>query len=193
MSASALQAAADRWRWQLQLALRQLGPVGWLALALGAVAAMLWLGPLHASRREAEALRSDTAELARQQQASRGDAQPDERSPARQWARFEDRLAPETGTSAAVARVIAIARHHGVALNQAEFKLSTAGDEPMSRYTLVLPLQADYRSIRGFVREVLREVPGIALQEFSLRRSELKSPLLTARLQFVLFLARRSS
>jgi hypothetical protein len=57
-------------------------------------------------------------------------------------------------------------------------------------YAILLPVTADYASLRAFIVDALRELPGLALEEMSLRREDSKSLQLDARLRFVLFLRR---
>jgi hypothetical protein len=62
--------------------------------------------------------------------------------------------------------------------------------ESLARYTIVLPVKTDYAALRRFTRDVLRELPGLAMEEVSLRRSDAKSPLLDAQLRLVLYVVK---
>ncbi len=111
-------------------------------------------------------------------------------TPQQQLAAFEQRFADERSMAPSLARLQAAAQRRGFTLDQAEFKLANEATEPLLRYTIGLPVKADYRALRRFSRDALRDLPGLALDEVSLRRSDPKSPQLEAQLRFVLFLAK---
>jgi hypothetical protein len=111
-------------------------------------------------------------------------------TPQQQLAAFEQRFGGERTIGPSLARLQAAAQRRGFTLDQAEFKLASELAEPLARYSIQLPIKADYRALRRFSRDALRELPGLALDEVSLRRSDPKSPLLDAQLRFVLFLAK---
>ena len=73
---------------------------------------------------------------------------------------------------------------------QLEFRFTSNAGEPVMRYTIELPIKAGYRALRRFTRAAMLELPGLAIEEVSLRRGDPKSPTLDARLRFVLFLSR---
>ena len=111
-------------------------------------------------------------------------------SPQQQLAEFERRFSGEKSITAALGRLHAAARRQGVQLDQAEFKFASDAREPLSRYTVVLPVKADYRALRRFTHDAVQELPGLAMEEVNLRRSDPKSPVLEAQLRFVLFLTK---
>lgn len=180
--------ALTRARWQLAQGLRGIGLPGWVGLAGAlACAVTLWgvIEPLHA-----EALRLDVDSQQLAQRAATRPATTTEPTPQQQLIAFEQRFADEHSIAPTLARLQAIAQQRGFRLEQAEFKLTIEPTEPLARYTIVLPIKADYRAVRRFSRDALRELPALALDEVNLRRSDPASPLLDAQLRFVLFLAK---
>ena len=114
-------------------------------------------------------------------------------TPQQQLLAFRQRFPGEQGIAPTLASLQASAQRHGLQLNRAEFRFTREPDEPLARYAITLPVQADYRALRRFTREALRELPGLAMEEVNLRRSDPKSPLLDAQLRFVLFVVQPQS
>ena len=180
--------ALTRARWELAQGLRGIGLPGWVALA-GRLGCALVVGGLIEPLR-AEALRLDAASEQLTQRATTRPASAAEPTPQQQLIAFERRFADERSIAPTLARLQAIAQQRGFRLEQAEFKLASEPAEPLARYTISLPIKADYRAVRRFSRDALRELPALALDEVSLRRSDPASPQLDAQLRFVLFLAK---
>lgn len=193
LSSSSPSLNAQRWnalRWHAERGLRGVGLPGWAALVLmvgSAVVALGGVAPLHA---EADRLGADSALL--EQRLAVQAQSPAVRviTPQQQLAEFVGRFPNEQGMAPALARLQALARQRGVALDEAEFKFVSDAAEPLARYSITLPLKADYRSLRRTTRDALRELPGLAMEEVNLRRSDPGSPLLDAQLRFVLFVTK---
>lgn len=179
-----------RWHWQLRHGLRGVGPPGWVAAALVLAGVLGWGLGIEPMRDEARRLDADSAVLARRL-AARGEAAPARATPRQQLVAFEQRFVGEAGIAGALASLQAAGRRRGVLLEQAEFRFSSEAGAPLSRYSIVLPVHADYPALRRFIRDALHELPGLALEEVSLRRGDPKAPALDAQLRFVLFVARR--
>jgi hypothetical protein len=177
-------------RWQGAQWLRGIGLPGWVGLALGLACAFgLWglIEPMHA---DAQRLDADSDLLAQRAAAGAMSKAATDSTPQQQLAAFEQRFGGERTIAPSLARLQAAAQRRGFTLDQAEFKLASEPAEPLARYSIQLPIKADYRALRRFSHDALREMPGLALDEVSLRRSDPKSPLLDAQLRFVLFLAK---
>lgn len=180
--------ALTRARWQLAQSLRGIGLPGWVGLVSGLACVVTLWGVIEPLRAEALRLDADSQQLA--QQAATRPAPITAPTPQQQLIDFEQRFADERSIAPTLARLQAIAQLRGFRLEQAEFKLTSEPTEPLARYTIVLPIKADYRALRRFSRDALRELPALALDEVSLRRSDPTSPQLDAQLRFVLFLAK---
>ena len=114
-------------------------------------------------------------------------------SPIDQLARFDERFVSEKNLASTVATVIEAARKRGVRLDQGEFRFVSVADEPLQRYSLQFAATGEYRPLRHFLREVLREVPALALEDLTLRRADPKANQLDAQLRFVVFVRRLSA
>ena len=180
-----------RWRWRAHRLAERAGPMGiatavlvvatllaWAVLARGIAAQTRELAAANEDlqRRPAASARAASAPLTTQQHLVGFEAG------------FPDQQALGTSYS----RLWNVARKHGVALRAAEFKLSDVPQDEFQRYTIQLPVTADYASLRGFIVDALADLPSLALEEMSLRREDSKSLQLDARLSFVLFVRRGS-
>jgi hypothetical protein len=179
----------SRLQWHLARASRSIGLPGWVGLALALASAAVCWGWIAPPRAESARLALESANL-EQQIAERRTAAPPGATPQQQLEAFARRFPAEKGMTAALARLHAAARRSKVQLDQAEFRFGSEPGEPLARYTILLPLRADYRALRRFTRDALRDLPAMALQEVNLRRSDTKTPELDAQLRFVLFVTK---
>lgn len=178
-----------RLQWELSRIASGLGLPGAVALALLLLAAAAWFGGVLPAQDEAERLHAERVRLDRRaHDASAANGAP--QGVRAQLAEFRSRFGDEKGLSDSLARLHAIARRHGLQIEQAEFKLGSDARDPLSRYAIVLPVKADYRALRRFTQEALRELPGLALDEVTLRRGDARAAQVEAQLHFVLFVNR---
>lgn len=176
------------WAWRAQRLAERAGPAGVGAAVLCALVALAWAVPGLAISRETRALAQDNERLQRHAATPRAASTP--LSSERQLAAFEAGFPDPQVLGASYARLWEVARRHGVALKQAEFRLGdTAGDE-FQRYAIQLPVKADYASLCAFVADALGALPSLALEDMSLKREDSRSLQLDARLSFVLFVRR---
>lgn len=180
--------ALMRARWQLAQGLRGIGLPGWVGLAGGLACVVALWGLIEPLRAEAQRLDTDSHLLA--ERAATRPSPYAEPTPQQRLLAFEQRFADDRTIAPTLARLQAAAQRRGFRLEQAEFKLTSEPAEPLARYSILLPVKADYRALRRFSNDVLRELPALALDEVSLRRSDPGSPQLEAQLRFVLFLAK---
>lgn len=175
-----------RIRWHLVHLLRSLGWPGRVAALVLLGAAGAWFVAVAPLQGEIAKLEAATAADERRVLAA-GSPAPRASTPADQLAAFESRFTREQDMSSALVVLGAVAKKRGLRLEQAEFKFVNESSEPVQRYSIALPVKADYRSLRGFIRDALRELPGMAMEELNLRRTDPKSTLLDAQVRFVLF------
>lgn len=179
----------NRWRWQAQRLMERGGPAGVAAAVVGVLALGAWVAAGLSMSAEARALASDNDELQRRAaSAPRVASAPLDSQ--QQLVAFENGFAGPRDLGASYARLWNLARRHGVALRQAEFKLTDGSQDELQRYSILLPVTADYASLRAFVIDALGDQQGLALEEMSIRRGDSKSLQVDARLNFVLFVRR---
>lgn len=182
----------NRLRWELARLGAGLGLPGAVAVVLLIAGAALWLSLVMPARDDTQRLLDERARIDRRlKEAAAPVAGP--QGVREQLADFRGRFGDEKGMSGSLATLHAIARRHGLQLDQAEFKLSSDARDPLSRYAIVLPVKADYRALRRFTQEALRELPGLALEEVSLRRGDSRAAQIEAQLRFVLFVNRSAN
>jgi Tfp pilus assembly protein PilO len=180
----------NRHLWNLNRLWRGAGLPGWVAVALLGVCVAMVLGGIAPQRAETHRLLEDSAALEQRIAANVDHPAPVQTTPQQQLAVFLKRFPSEAEMAGAVGSLNAAAKRQGVHLNQAELKFSIEPSGLLARYSIVLPVKADYRALRGFIREAMRELPGLAMEELNLRRSDAKSTVLEAQLRFVLFVAK---
>jgi Tfp pilus assembly protein PilO len=180
----------NRHLWNLNRLWRGAGLPGWVAVALLGVCVAMVLGGIAQQRAETHRLLEDSAALEQRIAANVDHPAPVQTTPQQQLAVFLKRFPSEAEMAGAVGSLNAAAKRQGVHLNQAELKFSIEPSGLLARYSIVLPVKADYRALRGFIREAMRELPGLAMEELNLRRSDAKSTVLEAQLRFVLFVAK---
>jgi len=177
----------NRLGWELSRLLRGLGLPGWVGLALLAGCVGLWWGGAQPLSEQTLRLDHESVQL-RQRLATAPLAAPEANGPREQLDQFGKRFSGEPGIAPALRRLHLLARRHGVSIQQAEFKYVNETAEPLARYTIILPVSAEYPALRRFSRALLRDLPGLALEEVNLRRSDPGTSRLEAQLQLVLFL-----
>ena len=179
----------NRWRWQAQRLMERGGPAGVVAAVVGVLTLAAWLAPGLSMSAEARALASDNDALQRRAASTPRAASAPPNSQ-QQLVAFENGFPGPRQVGASYTRLWNLARHHGIALRQADFKLTDGAQDDLQRYTILVPVTADYASLRAFVIDALRDQPGLALEEMNVRRGDSKSLQVEARLNFVLFVRR---
>jgi len=179
-----------RWRWWALRLAERAGPAGIAAGALVLATLLAWAVLARSVAVDARTLAVDNESLQRRPAAARAASAP--LTTGQQLLVFEGAFPDQQALGTSYSRLWNVARRHGVALKAAEFKLSDVPQDEFQRYTIQLPVTADYAALRGFVVDALADLPSLALEEMSLRREDSKSLQLEARLSFVLFVRRGS-
>lgn len=179
----------NRLRWQLGQALRAGGLPAWAALGVLVATALAWWLSVRPALMQVESLRQQNVELLRKSAQPRGPG-PATTSLEAELAAFENRFESERGIGTALGRLHAAAQRHGVEFEAGVFRLEAPSDRVLARYVMDWPVQADYRALRRFLADALREQPALALEAVSLQRDDPAQPRVTARLRWVLFVSR---
>jgi hypothetical protein len=171
---------------RLRAAVERLGRAGVVGIALGAFAAAFHfsaVAPLAAERAD---LRAAAGDLDRRLQSGGGAA--GKETPAEQLAAFYAFFPSPQSSPDWLGKINAAARAKGLVLRSGEYKLERGADHKLARYQITLPVVGSYAQIRGFVGQVLAEVPAAALEEITLRRESVSSPTVEARIRLTLYL-----
>lgn len=81
-----------------------------------------------------------------------------------------------------------IAKKHKVELSRSDYRLMQEQDSKLARYEMILPVHGSYPQIRAFIADMLETIPAIALVDIALKRENIKSGKLDARLSVNLYL-----
>jgi len=172
---------------QLRREVGRLGGAGVVGIGLLVFAVTFYISAHRPARVELTALRTEARQL--QEQLRMGESLNGRAAaPAEQLATFYAFFPREASTPHWLARIYAAAAAKGIALESGEYKLDRKVGERLARYEILLPLRGSYAQIRGFVAEVLATVPAAVLEEVNLRRENVQTARLDARVRFTLYL-----
>lgn len=103
-------------------------------------------------------------------------------------ARFRAMLAPEAGADELLEIIQRDARAHGLRASGTEYKWLRQPEARLVQVQISVPLKGGYTAVRGFLKDVLADVPGLALEQCDLTRENISAAAADARLRFTLFL-----
>lgn len=170
----------------LRAEIERLGWPGVVGLGLLAFAAMLAVSALLPLHREVDRLRDEADALARRVGAGdRAGAKPPVQD---QLATFYAFFPASDSSPDWLGRIYKIAQAKGVQLQSGEYRIERAASPRLRRYQMTLPVQGTYAQIRGFVGEVLEQVPAAALEEVTLKRESVESTRVEARVRLTLYM-----
>ncbi|MDB5777422.1 MAG: putative transrane protein [Herbaspirillum sp.] len=84
-------------------------------------------------------------------------------------------------------RVLEVADKVKLVINKGDYQISSDAGMSFVKYEVVLPVKADYGTIRNFVTGVLNAVPYASLVELHMERAAANNDVLDARIHFTLF------
>lgn len=76
----------------------------------------------------------------------------------------------EADVGEVVQRISRIASTQGLRLAQSEFQTSSEGHDGLRQVQVTLPLRATYPQLRGWIEAVLRQIPGVSIDQITLKR-----------------------
>jgi Tfp pilus assembly protein PilO len=164
-----------------------LGSVGLIALASSVLAgalAALSLGPLRAEHDE---LLQRKFEAQQRLRAARPGASARSAGPAEQITAFYASFPAMNSTPQWLARIEHAATANGLALPSGEYRVDRHAEQRLARYQITLPVNGSYAQMRGFIGEVLRDVPAASLDDVQFKRDSGGSRL-EARIRLSLYL-----
>lgn len=170
---------------RLRAAVEQLGRAGVVGIALLGFAVAFHFSTVDPLATELAGLRAEADDLQQRLQPGLGGAKG---TPAEQLATFYAFFPPPESSPDWLGKINAAARAKGLVLRSGEYKLERSADQKLARYQITLPVVGSYAQIRGFVGQVLADVPAAALEEITLRRESVSNPTLEARIRLTLYL-----
>jgi Tfp pilus assembly protein PilO len=170
---------------RLREELERLGWPGVVGLGLLAFAAMAAATALLPLRAQVERLRDEADSLQRRL----GGSDRAGRAPVQdQLATFYAFFPPRDASPDLLGKIHAIAKAKGLQLASGEYRLERAPSPRLARYQVTLPVQGTYAQIRGFVGEVLEQVPAAVLEEVSVRRESVEAARVEARVRLTIYM-----
>lgn len=195
-----------RARLAVEVALWRHGAAWGLALALAAVAAVVWGLAVRPAAAKADALAAalkgvqaeQTARTSQQAQrragalgASGASGAPEAITPASLPPSPQEALAavlrPRSASGEVIQRIYRLAEQQQVTVLQADFQQASAAAGVM-RLTMRLPVTASYPQLRDFVEAVLRGLPNVSLDSMSFKRGQVAQAQVDAQLQLSIWL-----
>jgi len=164
-----------------------LGAAGVVGVALLVFAATLYAAAVAPLAQERATLRAE-AERMQQRLKMTGSTAGAKGSLPEQLERFYAFFPPPQSSPDWLGKINAAAKAKGLVLQSGEYKLDRSPDSRLARYQITLPVTGSYAQLRGFVGQVLADVPAAALEEITLRRESVSSPRLEARIRLTLYL-----
>jgi hypothetical protein len=171
---------------RLRAAVEQLGRAGVVGIALLGFAVAFYASAVAPLASELADLRGEADDLERRLQM--GGTSAGKGTPAEQLATFYAFFPSPQSSPDWLGKINAAARAKGLVLRSGEYKLERSADQKLARYQITLPVVGSYAQIRGFVGQVLADVPAAALEEITLRRESVSNPTLEARIRLTLYL-----
>lgn len=82
---------------------------------------------------------------------------------------------------------------HKLTLNRGDYKftlspISQTKNQDIARYEIQLPMSGTYTQMRAFMDEVMQQLPTLALTDLQLKRENIATPAVEARVTFTYFL-----
>lgn len=81
-----------------------------------------------------------------------------------------------------------VAKKRGIELGGSEYRLTREQGLKLMRYEIILPVHGSYPQIRAFIADALETIPAMALVDIVIKREDIKSGKLNARLSLSLYL-----
>jgi len=161
----------------LRYSAERLGWPGMLGLALGVAAVVAGFAVVHPLETSSQALRERIAAL-HAQLAAKSAALPEKEA---------HTLASLPGGSALVPLVAAVhagAGQRQIALEHGEYVWQRETGSQAARYRMIFPARGTYSHLRSWTADLLAARPELVLEEFDLRRENIGSETIEARVQF---------
>ena len=156
--------------------------IGCVLLVVAVATQVAWVGPLQAAGEDLKGLqraaggRPSAAQSAGPTRTAEG------------LNRFHGFFPPADSSAQWLEVIEAAATRHGIELVSGQYRLERRPGERLARYEMTLPVSGSYAQIRGFMAQVLRDVPAAAIDNVQLRRDEGAGGRLTAGIRLSLHL-----
>jgi hypothetical protein len=99
----------------------------------------------------------------------------------------------EAQISAVLRAIYGLAKQQGIAVAQSEFQTSSDGRAGLRQLQVSLPMRASYPQFKAFAQEVLRQYPGVSLDQLHIKREAITQTQPELRIKLSLWIDPRKS
>ena len=163
------------------------GWAGGVGVALLVVAAVFSQVTDTATEERRAALASERARLLRGEVRREPEVNERERLKA-----FYQRFPVATDLPEVLRRLHEHATARGVSLQRTDYRSSAEAGTPLLQVTLTIPVNGEFANLYGWLAEVLREMPEVALETLNVKRPAANSTVVEAEVRLQLYLRGRS-
>jgi hypothetical protein len=161
-------------------------PRSWIAaLALAALGLVLYLGFVQPAEQDLAALERRVAILKAKSILAETT---NPLNQGRQLVAFYRQFPDRESTPDWLGKIQTVAQTHQLQLLRGEYRLMDDTSGRLARYQITLPLRGTYPEIRGFIKDVLFEVPAAALDNISFERQKIGDSSVQATVRLTLYL-----
>ncbi len=170
----------------------RLGANGLIGVALAALAV---IGLLYAARAQQEAAQLQAqAELARSRAATVVAPVTPVLPAGERLARFQNWFPTADTATTDLRKIFHAAQANHLTLARGEYNLTTIdGSGGLQKFDVILPIKEHYAGVKGFVAEVLNELPHASLAELRVERPAAAADELDTRVHFTLYYRARTT
>ncbi len=180
-------------RWHMR---RWAGQLTWSWMAAGAVLAFctgFYLSVVHPARSNVDALQSRLLALQEEVRATEhADAKLTQLATPRQLVAFYKYFPPERNIPDLIEKISGVAARNKLVLRQAEYQVVSDKAGKLLMYQITLPVKGAYPNLRGFIENVLSEIPVASLDNVKFERQKIGDEALVSTVQLTLHLGRES-
>jgi hypothetical protein len=164
----------------------RLGANGLIGIALVAAAA---IGLAYAQRAQQESAQLQAQfDQARSRAAQVSATHVESHGPGERLARFQNWFPPVDTTTADLRKIFRAAQNSHVTLYKGEYNLTAIdGSGGLQKFDVILPVKEHYGPVKGFVADVLNELPHASLAELRVERPAAATDELDTRVHFTLY------
>ncbi len=137
------------------------------------------------------ALQQQSAELASLQSQPRASQPALILDDAQQLAVFYQQFPSINAMSDILGQIHQLAKEQGIVLSSGEYKLANDVNNPrLTRYEIILPVEANYTKLRAFVETAALRFPTLALSEINIKRASIDESGAQIKLHYFLLLSK---
>ncbi len=184
-----LQARLSRIQLQLRWQIARLGNAGKIGVGLFVVAGIFFVAAVLPQDTELQELKERAETIQYNAQQTLGETETVNKISGDQALQIFYEFFPRIDSSPFwIRELVRIAKQQGVEINSSDFRLTIEQGARLARYEMILPVRGRYPQIRAFIAGALEAVPAMAIVGIAIKRDNIQSTQLEARLEINLYL-----